>query len=1104
MKRKLTLAVLVLFSVTIGFAQSQKLWNLTNENNAANLKKVNRSSFPRDYHLFTLDLETFKNQLIGAPVRGEFQGISNLIIELPNAEGVLEHYRVMETPIMEAPLAAKFPMIKSYAAQGIEDPTAVARFSVTQFGLHSMTLSGAKSTAFIDPYTEDRLTYIVYSKESLQKESNDFSCLTDHGVHLPSLETDRNASSAEMALHTDDKKLRTYRLAQSCTVEYGNLFAGTGTPAQRKANIQAQMAITMTRVNGVYEKDLAITMIFVANNDLIIYYGAAGSDPWNGEYNTQTGITIDANIGFNNYDIGHNFNTSGGGNAGCIGCICSTNTTPSSGFHKGTGFTGRANPTGDAFDIDYVAHEMGHQFGGYHTQSNNSCRSGSGLTEVETGSGSSIMGYAGICAANVQANSDDFFGYVNIRDIMANVKTGVSSTCAQITNFANNPPTADAGRDYVIPRSTAFILTGSGTDPDGDAITYTWEQNDPENPNSNAAPVATRAAGPMFRSVRGTTSPSRYMPNLTTVLAGNTANTWEVCPSVGRNLNFSLTVRDNRAGGGQTATDLMRVTVNGTAGPFVVNAPNTNVTWQGGTNQNVTWAVAGTTANGVNAAYVDIYLSTNGGTTFTTLLASKVPNDGSETVTIPNIPGNQNRIMVRGYDNIFYDVSNTNFTISAAASTFTAEFNGVAGQQNKSICTGATISYTIDYKALGGFSGTTSFAVAGNPAGTTVVFSPTTMNSNGTVTMTVNNTTGATPGFYTLAVTATSGAVTKNVNFYLDLLNSNFGTTNLSTPANNAVGQNVSLNLTWAANSNASGYNVEVATDSGFTNIISTGTTNTTSYTVSGLTEGTNYFWRVQPFNVACIGTFTSSYRFTTGVINCIPFASTNVPLTISATGTPTINSTLTIPVASGGIIGDVNVTMNVSHTWINDLTATLISPAGTQVQLYVNPCVSDAIENIVATFDDSGSAVVCGTNPGISGTVLPTQALAALNGEVSNGTWTLRIADAFNQDGGSLNSWSLNICTVAALGTTNNNLSNFVIYPNPNNGTFNVRFTPDASNETEIVVFDISGRKIYQKNYAKAAFFEEPIQLQSAQSGVYLVTVKNGAKQATQKIVIR
>ncbi len=1102
MKKLLQITFFVFFSI-VSNAQVKSFWQNIDENALENKTKVRRASFPKEFKIWKLNVQNLKDQLKSAPVRGKFEGISNVIIHFPNASGQLERFRILETPIMEEGLAAKFPNIKSYVGKGIDDVTATARFSITEFGLHSMTLSAGKSTSFIDPYTEDTQSYIVYSRSSLRDNLQSFECLTSDNVHLPTLENDRRANAMFRA--TDDKKLRTYRLAQSCTAEYGNIFRGsTADPiATQKGRIQAQMAITMTRVNGVYENDLAITMIFVANNDALIYLGNTNNDPWTNEYNERTGQTIDANIGFNSYDIGHNFNTTGGGNAGCIGCVCSPDTNAGGGFHKGTGFTGRANPTGDPFDIDYVAHEMGHQFGGYHTQSSSDCRSGSGATEVEPGSGSTIMAYAGICNTNVQNNSDAYFAYVNIRDIMQNVKSGVSQPTLPMTNLSNNPPTANAGKDYVIPNSTAFMLVGQGSDPENDPLTYTWEQNDPQNPSTTAPPDPTRVQGPMFRSIWGTNSPVRFMPDMGTILTGNTSNTWEVCPSIARDLNFSLTVRDNNSGIGQTATDLMKVTVDGVAGPFVVTSPNTIISWQAGTVQNVTWNVAGTNSNGVNAKFVDIYLSTNGGVSFPILLASKVPNDGSETVTVPNSAGTTNRIMVKGWDNIFFDVSNTNFTITAAPSTMAISFNGIEGEQNKSICKGANVSFTIKHDFFAGFSGTTSFAVSGNPSGTTVNLSPSTLSSNGSVEMTISNTSLATAGFYPLLVTATSGSVTKTARFYLDLLNSEFGTSTLSSPANNAVGQDTSVNLTWVANSNASSYDVQVATDSGFTNIISSGTSLTNSYRISGLSQGTDYYWKIMPKNAGCSGSFSATSKFTTGVITCRnPISSSNVPLTIATQANVTVNSTLNIP--TGGIINDVNIFMDVTHSWINDITATLISPAGTEVQLFVRPC--SGAQDIIATFDDSGSDVVCGSVPGIVGTVRSSQLLSAFNGQNSTGNWTLRIFDGFSRDGGSLNGWSLSFCTVQALGLeeVETNISDLVIYPNPNNGNFNLQFTSNTDNEIKVNIHDIGGREIFSKTYSNTGLFNESLQMNNVQSGVYLVTVQDGARKEVKKIVVQ
>lgn len=701
MRKILIMALAMGLALCPAFAQTKTYWSKSSVLSANQTIKNARVS-PDVAKIFELDIAGLTQQLRTASARDA--GISSeLIMTFPTPQGQLEQFRIVEASIMHPELAAKYPGIKSFAGQGIDDPTATIRFSLSdQFGFHGMILSGKRSAYYIDPYSTDRKRYSVYAKESMMAGDANFSCLTDQS----------RKSIAQPKSHangrTNDKKLRKYRLALSCNAEYGNIFAGTGTDAQKKARILAQMNITMTRVNGVYERDLSITMELVPTNDLIIYFGSTSADPWSGEFNAKTQQVNDANIGSANYDIGHNFNTSGGGNAGCIGCVCTAGS-------KGSGYTGRPDPTGDAFDIDYVAHEMGHQFGGYHTQSNALCISGSGTTEVEPGSGSTIMGYAGICAANVQSNSDAYFHYVSIRDISDNIQSGVSSSCAQVVNIVNNPPTANAGADYTIPKSTAFILHGQGSDPDGDALTYTWEQNDPQNENTatNAAPTSTKTAGPMFRSRTGTSSPDRYFPQLSDVLANNLTPTWEVIPSVGRTLNFALTVRDNKAGGGQTSDDLMMVTVSGTAGPFVVSAPNTALSWSVGSSQTVTWSVANTNAAPVNCANVNILLSTDGGLTFPITLISNTPNDGTQSITVPNNLSTTCRVKVEAVNNIFYDISNTNFTISATSGCSATTPTGLASSSvtsssaslTWSVVTGAT--YDVQYRIIDAASWTT-------------------------------------------------------------------------------------------------------------------------------------------------------------------------------------------------------------------------------------------------------------------------------------------------------------------------------------------------------------------------------------------------------------
>jgi hypothetical protein len=262
-----------------------------------------------------------------------------------------------------------------------------------------------------------------------------------------------------------------------------------------------------------------------------------------------------------------------------------------------------------------------------------------------------------------------------------------------VVNITNNPPTANAGLDYTIPKSTAFVLRGSGSNPDGDPLIYTWEQNDPQPSGSanNSAPSPTKTVGPMFRSRFGTSSPDRYFPQISDVVNNNLTPTWEVIPSVARTLNFALTVRDNKAGGGQTSDDLMRVTVNGTAGPFVVTAPNTAITWTVGSSQTVTWNVAGTSASPISTANVNILLSTDGGFTYPITLLSNTPNDGTQAITVPNNVSTTARVKVEAVGNIYYDISNVNFTISNSTSCTATTPTGLAASAITT--TGATLSW---------------------------------------------------------------------------------------------------------------------------------------------------------------------------------------------------------------------------------------------------------------------------------------------------------------------------------------------------------------------------------------------------------------------------
>ena len=642
-----------LFFSFVNFAESQVnsagIWtHLTNSIAAA--RGAVRWVQPRKGELFALNSNALQSVAAKIPLNEPAAAaISGTVLELPMPDGNTARFRVVEAPIMEPELAAKFPEIKTYAGQGIDDPEATVRLDVSPVGVHAQVLS-PHGAVYVDPaFRGDARLHVSYFKRDFAK-ADGFHCLTEGSSQTAHGLSDTAGKTAARTLF--GTQLRTYRIAVAATGEYTQFFGGT------KVNGLAAIITAINRVDGIYETELAVRLVLVGNNDQIVYTNP-NIDPYT---NTNAYLLLDENqanldavIGNANYHIGHVFGTGGGGLAS-VGSVCISG-------RKAQGETGSPEPTGDPFYIDYVAHEIGHQFGADHTfNSVTEACSGNreGPQAYEPGSGSTIMSYAGICDPNdLQAHSDAYFHTASLSQIFNFLST--RGGCAAKTSTGNSVPTVNAGANYTIPANTPFVLTATASDANGDALTYCWEERDLGSATSLDDPPQT--TGPLFRSLPPSSSPMRYFPRLSDVLANNRWNQ-EKLPTLARTMNFRVTVRDHRPAGGGVADDDMTVTV-AAAGPFVVTSPNTAVSWGGV--QTVTWNVAGTTGSGINAANVNIYLSTDGGNTFPYLLATNVPNNGSRNVTLPNLSTTAARIKVQPVGNIFYDVSDVNFTVISNA-----------------------------------------------------------------------------------------------------------------------------------------------------------------------------------------------------------------------------------------------------------------------------------------------------------------------------------------------------------------------------------------------------------------------------------------------------
>lgn len=1063
------------------------------------------------------------------------------VLTLPKPDGTPARFQVWEASIQEPGLEARFPEIRTFAGQGIDDPYATIRLDLTPRGFHAQVLS-VDGTYYIDPYAlGSHENYISYFRADLQR-STDWSCAVED-IPVANGLGGSNGPANFVTAACRGNELRTYRLAVANTGEYAQ--APGVNAGNDPALLHAAIVTSVNRVVGVYEKELSVSMILVAENSRVEYLDPA-TDPFTGNNNPgvllgESQTVIDAQIGTANYDVGHTFSTGAGGVA-TLRSPCGTS--------KARGVTGLSNPTGDAFNIDYVAHEMGHQFGGNHSfngQSGN-CSGGNrnGSTAYEPGSGTTIQGYAGICGADdIQPNSDPVFHAVSFDEIVTFVTTGNGGGCGVSTPTSNGIPVVVAVTpDVSIPISTPFTLTGTATDPNGDALTYSWEQWD-LGPQGAWNSGLTSSTAPNFKSRLPKTSGSRTFPDMSVILAGYPANPagtmnglkGETLPGVARAMKFRLTVRDNRAGGGGVASiggggcqssTPVTISVVG-AQPFMVLVPNGGESYPVSSTQTVTWDVAGTNVSPVNVASVKISLSTDGGVTYPTVLAASTPNDGSETIVYPNILTTTARVKIEAIGNIFFDISNNNFALTQPVVGYT--FNSTTPTTIP--CTGASsATVTLGTTATGGFSVPIVLsATSGVPAGTTVTFSPNPLIPGGSTIVTLNNITTLAAGSYTINITGVAGTVTQNTSVTYVVtagVPPNITTQPLSQSV--CVGNNATFTV---AATGVTTYQWQISTNNGvtFTNIpgangatltvLSTLALNGSQYKV--VLSGSCFTSRVS--DIATL-TVNSPVSILTQPVNARTCVGTPAILTVNATSTSPQQITYQWQVSTNGggtfvnVPGAINPSLtldgnltnngNVYHVLVTGAPCGTVTSNNVTFTVNPNPAVTLVTQGATSLTPYINSRLVANINPAggdynyqwyLNGVLLPNAKTNAVPVNVDVvGEYSVTVTEV--NTGCNANSNVMRITVAAAP-------SNMVfIYPNPSAGQFQVRYYSALTTPTThvLTVYDSKGSRVYQKlNTVSRVYERMDVNLLNAGAGTYRVELRDatGKRLATGTVLI-
>ncbi|MEK9612445.1 MAG: zinc-dependent metalloprotease family protein [Flavobacteriaceae bacterium] len=924
---------------------------------------------------------------------------------LPNERGEMETFSIRMIPILSKSLSQRFPEIKTYEGRSIDRPNVRVRLSLHPQGVHAWIKRTDAPDFFIQPVRGKNNVHFAYTK-SKRDRSTALFCKTAETIAKEKIEP--LTSKSPMA----NNDLKIFRIAIAATGEYTQFWGDNDdSNGTNQEDALGAVVSTINRISSVFEDELNIRLELVSNENLL--YADAASDPFSSSsgYPTELQATIDQQLGNDQYDVGHLFDYGEpNGDAGCIGCVCSEGLKARGySIHPFEDVYGGVYQS-DYFDLDYAGHEIGHQFGAYHTFAFDF--EGTGVN-AEPGSGSTIMGYAGITGEDdLQYHGDAYFHYYSIQNILQYIG-GID--CATIEEINTPPFTANAGPDYSIPIGTAYELKAQNVEVQ-QGLTFCWEQLDSGQVGADDF-GPNNTAGSMARSLPPQESPLRLIPKIDRILENNLTQTnptvfsaWETVPLVGRVLNWGLTVRKDFGNSVHLERDAMQIAVVASAGPFEITSQKAeNLSWEGGDLETLTWNVAETHLPPINVSKVSIYLSTDGGESFPILLADAVPNNGSATILVPNtIDTDQARIKIKAQDGIFFAVNQNEFSVRSRELIIRFD----AYEQNN--CSLNTLRYDFSVERLNTADENFSLSVDDLPSGVEVQFSKNQYQSSdleGFITF--NGLDELAPNDYTFNVNVNLNNQSDSFEIRLNQRSKLDTAPLIQSPANESLNESVNPELVWEESINYDQFRVQMALEDNFQNLIVDTLITNSSLNVEGLNSKTYYYWRVQSQNQCGTSPFSEVYSFETDEISCLNFSSTSLPKSLQDASSTQEGKTLaSINVNYDLPIVDLDVLVDIEHTWVEDLRILLETPNGEQFLLTSELGGSD--DNYTQTlFDQEATENIFDGEPPFTGRFKPVQSIRSLNGTSALGIWKLIVIDKYVEDTGSLLEFSLNVCVM-------------------------------------------------------------------------------------------